>query len=71
MNKFKERTLGHTGRSVGRSGLAASYGASTKAFEETFETRYIFIEPVGLVDTVDIILPTKNKTHKGAPYAGS
>jgi len=60
MNKFKERTLGHTGRSVGRSGLAASYGASTKAFEETFETRYIFIEPVGLVDTVDIILPTKN-----------
>ena len=71
MNKFKERTLGRTGLNVGRSGLAASYDAPTEAFEEAFETRNISIEPVGLVDTVDIKLPTKNKTHKGAPYAGS
>ena len=68
MNKVKERTLGRTGLSVGRLGLAASYGAPTEAFEEAFETRYINIEPV---DNVDYILPTKNKTHKGASYAAS
>lgn len=37
MEDFKERILGHTGLRVGRLGLAASYGAPAKAFEEAFE----------------------------------
>jgi aryl-alcohol dehydrogenase-like predicted oxidoreductase len=37
MNYNKPRTLGHTGLKVGRLGIASSYGAPAKAFEEAFE----------------------------------
>jgi len=37
MENFRERVLGSTGLRVGRLGLAASYGAPAKAFEEAFE----------------------------------
>jgi len=37
MKKFKQSVLGRTGLRVGRLGLAASYGAPAKAFEEAFE----------------------------------
>ncbi len=37
MEKYKESILGRTGLRVGRLGLAASYGAPAKAFEEAFE----------------------------------
>jgi len=37
MENFRESVLGSTGLRVGRLGLAASYGAPAKAFEEAFE----------------------------------
>lgn len=37
MDSFKTATLGQTGIEVGRLGVAASYGAPAKAFEEAFE----------------------------------
>ncbi len=37
MDDFRERTLGSTGLRVGRLGIAASYGAPTRAIEEAFE----------------------------------
>ena len=37
MEEFTKTILGNTGRTVGRLGLAASYGAPTKAFEMAFE----------------------------------
>ena len=37
MQEYKKRTLGGTGLSVGRLGLAASYGAPAEAFEEAYE----------------------------------
>jgi len=36
-NKFKKRTLGATGLTVCRLGVAASYGAPAESFEEAFE----------------------------------
>jgi aryl-alcohol dehydrogenase-like predicted oxidoreductase len=37
MDDYRERILGRTGLKVGRLGMAASYGAPAKAFEEAFE----------------------------------
>ncbi len=37
MENFKKSILGKTGLSVGRLGVAASYGAPAEAFEEAFE----------------------------------
>ena len=37
MNPFAQRTLGRTGLSVCRLGVAASYGAPAEAFEEAFD----------------------------------
>ena len=37
MQEYKKRTLGGTWLSVGRLGLAASYGAPAEAFEEAYE----------------------------------
>ena len=36
-NEYQKRILGSTGLSVGRLGVAASYGAPAKAFEEAFD----------------------------------
>jgi hypothetical protein len=37
MDNFKKGTLGNTGLTVGRLGVAASYGAPASAIEEAFD----------------------------------